>query len=164
MSERDILLERLEKKLSQKEKEVEELKRMTDFNDNKVEEIKNELRNELQNDSGNEKIKELEAKVIELNKTVQSLTSDVLYLKEELAKEKPEQESSSERFQRDYSRTQSEDTEDSRSDDQSTESDGIIRADPEVSTAPDANKNDADKEDDSEKQEEESKVDIIVCD
>lgn len=153
MPERDILLERLEKKLSQKEKEVEELKRMTTFNDNKVEEIKNELLKELQNEQGNKKIKDLEAKIVELNKTVQSLTSDVLYLKEELAKAKPEEKSSIERRHRICAGRQSEDK-----GYKGKGSDGIIRADPEVDTP------DSKEEKDLEKQKEEQKVDIIVCD
>jgi hypothetical protein len=43
MSERDILLERLEKKLSQKEKEVEELRMMMSFSEHKASEIKKEI-------------------------------------------------------------------------------------------------------------------------
>lgn len=148
MPERDILLERLEKKLSQKEKEVEELKRMTTFNDSKVEEIKNEVLKELQNEQGNKKIRELEAKIVELNKTVQSLTSDVLYLKDELGKAKPEEKSSVERQYRSFAQRQSEDK----------GSDEIIRADPEIDTP------DSKEEEDLEKQKEEQKVDIIVCD
>ncbi|MFW6127730.1 MAG: hypothetical protein ACOC6M_00965 [Halobacteriota archaeon] len=153
MPERDILLERLEKKLSQKEKEVEELRRMTTFNDSKVEEIKNELRNEIQNELGNKKIRDLEAKVIELNKTVQSLTSDVLYLKEELAKSKPKERSGMERRHISFAGKQSEDGEVKEKG-----SDGIIRADPEIDTP------DSKEEKDLEKQKEEQKVDIIVCD
>lgn len=151
MPERDILLERLEKKLSQKEKEVEELRRMTTFNDSKVEEIKNEVLKELQDEQSNKKIRELEAKIVELNKTVQSLTSDVLYLKDELGKAKSEEKSSVDKLHRSSLGKQSE------HEDRGKGSDGIIRADPEIDT-PDS------KEEDSEKQEEEQKVDIIVCD
>jgi predicted RNase H-like nuclease (RuvC/YqgF family) len=88
MPERDILLERLEKKLSQKEKEVEELKMMMSFGEQKIAEIKKELLDELRTELGNRKIRELEAKVVELSKTVESLTNDVLYLKEEISKGK----------------------------------------------------------------------------
>ncbi len=156
MPERDILLERLRKKLSQKEKEVEELKRMTTFNDSKVEEIKSELLKELQNEQGNKKIRELEAKIVELNKTVSSLTSDVLYLKEELAKAKPDEKPNIERRQINLGGRQSEGNEDTESKEKG--SDGIIRADPEVDTP------DSKEEKDLEKQKEEQKVDIIVCD
>jgi len=91
MSERDILLERLEKKLSQKEKEVEELRMMMSFSEHKVAEIKKEIIEELRAELGSRKIKELEAKVVELSKTVESLTSDVVYLKEELSRKRAEE-------------------------------------------------------------------------
>ncbi|HID43982.1 MAG TPA: hypothetical protein EYP30_09490 [Archaeoglobaceae archaeon] len=91
MSERDILLERLEKKLSQKEKEVEELRMMISFSEHKVAEIKKEIIEELRAELGSRKIKELEAKVVELSKTVESLTSDVVYLKEELSRKRAEE-------------------------------------------------------------------------
>lgn len=92
MSERDILLERLERKLAEKEKEVEELRKMLSINEEKIAEIKNELLNELlielkKDLSDLNKVKELEAKVVELSKTVESLMSEVLYLKAELRKE-----------------------------------------------------------------------------
>ncbi len=97
MSERDILLERLERKLAEKEKEVEELRKMLSINEEKIAEIKNELLNEilieLKKDlSDLSKVKDLEAKVVELSKTVDSLMSEVLYLKAELKKELEKQE------------------------------------------------------------------------
>ncbi|MFO7968045.1 MAG: hypothetical protein R6U44_10655 [Archaeoglobaceae archaeon] len=153
MPERDILLERLEKKLSQKEKEVEELKRMTTFNDSKVEEIKSELLKELQDEQGNKKIRELEAKIVELNKTVQSLTSDVLYLKDELGKSRPEEKPDIDRQLRSFAQKQSEDN-----DSKGKGSDEIIRADPDIDTP------DSKEEKDLEEQKEEQKADIIVCD
>jgi hypothetical protein len=101
--ERDILLERLERKLAEKEKEVEELRRMLNEGniEEKIEEIKTGIKNELLNEILIElkrelidlnKVKELEAKVVELSKTVESIMSEVLYLKAELRKEieKPE--------------------------------------------------------------------------
>lgn len=93
MSERDILLERLEKKLSQKEKEVEELRMMMSFGEHKISEIKREILEELRSELGSRKVKELEAKLVELKKTVESLTGDVLYLKEELSKKRTEEKS-----------------------------------------------------------------------
>ena len=103
--ERDILLERLERKLAEKEKEVEELRRMLNEGnlEEKIEEIKTEIKNELLNEILIElkkdlvdlnKVKDLEAKVVELSKTVQSLMSELLYLKAELRTEvkKPESE------------------------------------------------------------------------
>ncbi len=77
--ERDIILERLEKKLAEKEKEVEELKKMLSVN--KIEELKREIVKEIKNE-----LKEIEAKLTELSKTVETLMSEVLYLKSELKK------------------------------------------------------------------------------
>ncbi|AEA47403.1 hypothetical protein [Archaeoglobus veneficus] len=82
--DRDILLERLERKLAEKEKELEEMKRMV-INDDKIAEIKSEILSELRSEF--RKVTELEAKVVELSKTVESLMSEVLYLKAELRKE-----------------------------------------------------------------------------
>jgi hypothetical protein len=113
MPERNILLERLEKKLSEKEKEVEELKMMMSFSEHKIAEIKNELLNELRAELGDKKIKELEAKVVELSKTVEGLMSEVLYLKAELIKTFNDTESKTEK----------------------EEVDKIIRADPCIDTS-----------------------------
>ena len=79
--ERDILLERLEKKLAEKEKELEELRKM--LSSDAVEELKREIIKEIKREFD---FKGLEAKVIELSKTVESLMSEILYLKSELKK------------------------------------------------------------------------------
>jgi multidrug resistance efflux pump len=93
MPERDILLERLERKLAEKEREVEELRKMSSFDEQKITQIKSELLNELRDElSDLKKVKELEAKVIELSKSIESLTSEVLYLKAELKRLKIEKE------------------------------------------------------------------------
>jgi DNA invertase Pin-like site-specific DNA recombinase len=77
--ERDIILERLEKKLAEKEKEVEELRKM--LSSKSFEDVKKELSEELKKE-----IKTLEAKVLELSKTVETLMSEVLFIKSELKK------------------------------------------------------------------------------
>jgi len=84
--ERDILLERLERKLAEKEKEVEELRRM--LSSKSFEELKREISEELKKE-----LKTIEAKVLEISKTVETLMSEVLYIKSELKKyEKKETE------------------------------------------------------------------------
>ncbi len=82
MSERDLIIERLERKLAEKEKELKELRRVAGMN---AEEIKRDVLNSLRAEL--EKIERLEARVAELNKTVQSLLDEVLYLKANLPKE-----------------------------------------------------------------------------
>lgn len=81
MSDRDLIIERLEKKLAEKEKELRELRRVAGMN---LEELKAEIIREISGEF--ERIKTLEAKVAELNKTVESLMNEVLYLKAEIAK------------------------------------------------------------------------------
>ena len=61
--ERDILLERLEKKLAEKEKEVEELRKM--LSSKTLEELKNEIREEFRRE-----LKTIEAKVAEISKAL----------------------------------------------------------------------------------------------
>jgi len=134
MSDRDILLERLERKLSQKEKEVEELKMMMSFGEHNADEIKREILDEIRNESGFRRMRELEAKIVHLNKTIESLTSDVLYLKEELAKNKI--------IEKDKARSDSRETYRTR-----PIRDDIIRADPCPETKVDS-----------------PKEDIIICD
>ncbi|AIY90514.1 hypothetical protein [Geoglobus acetivorans] len=80
MNERDLIIERLEKKLAEKEKEIKELKRVAGMN---VEELKSEIISEIRKEL--EKVRVLEAKVSELNKTVESLMDEILYLKSELS-------------------------------------------------------------------------------
>ncbi len=81
MSERDLIIERLERKLAEKEKELRELRRVANMN---IEELKEEIIREISSELG--RIKMLEAKVAELNKTVESLMNEVLYLKTEISK------------------------------------------------------------------------------
>ncbi len=85
-ADRDILLERLEKKLAEREKELERLKKMVVDGD-KIAEIKREILHDLRGEF--RKVAELEAKVVELSKTVESLMSEILYLKAELRKDYP---------------------------------------------------------------------------
>jgi hypothetical protein len=59
---------------------------MLSFGEQKIAGIKEELLEELRNEFGSKKIRDLEAKIVELTKTVESLTSDVLYLKDEIMK------------------------------------------------------------------------------
>ncbi len=77
--ERDILLERLEKKLAEKEKELEELRKM--LSSNTIEELKKEIIRELEEKYN---LKSLEAKLIELSKAIENIMSDILYIKSEL--------------------------------------------------------------------------------
>lgn len=84
MSDRDLIIERLEKKLAEKEKEIRELRRVAGMN---IEELKMEIVKELSDEL--EKVRVLEAKVAELNKTVESLMGEILYLKSEIAKSEP---------------------------------------------------------------------------
>ncbi len=89
MAEKDILIERLEKKLAEKEKEIRALKQVVGMN---YENFKEEILSEV-----NEKLREIEAKIVELNKTVKTLMDEVLYLKAEIA---PKREvSASENFE-----------------------------------------------------------------
>ncbi len=75
--ERDILLERLERKLAEKEKEVEELRKM--LSSKTLEELKEELREEFKKE-----IKAIEAKIAEISKSVDTLMNEILYIKSEL--------------------------------------------------------------------------------
>ncbi len=101
------IIDMLERKLAEKEKEIEELKRMNEMNEERLRELKVEiveevkekvveelavqLKNEilsLKRDSENEKIladriSAVEAKLLELVKTVEELTKEILYLKSE---------------------------------------------------------------------------------
>ncbi len=62
---RDFIIERLERKLIEKEKEVEELRKMLEG-------------------SGTEKIVEIETTVTELRKAIESILSEIAYIKSEL--------------------------------------------------------------------------------
>ena len=83
--ERDILLERLEKKLAEKEKEVEELRKM--LSSKTLEELKNEIREEFRRE-----LKTIEAKVAEISKSVEALMNEILYIKSELKSQRRETE------------------------------------------------------------------------
>lgn len=82
MSDRDILLERLERKLFEKEREVQELRRMLD---GEIEKLKREIIQEITEEL--RKVRDVEAKVVELSKAVDTLMKEVLYLKSEVKKE-----------------------------------------------------------------------------
>ncbi len=77
--ERDIILERLEKKLAEKEKELEELRKMV--SENTINELKKEIIEEIEEKYN---LKELEAKVVELSKAIENIMADILYIKSEL--------------------------------------------------------------------------------
>ena len=85
MSDRDILLERLERKLVEKEKEIDELRKILSLNEQTITQFKKEIVEELRMEIlESKKFKNLESKVVELSKAVESLTKEVLYLKSEL--------------------------------------------------------------------------------
>lgn len=88
MSERDLLIERLERKLAEKEKELMELRRVSSYKEdleNLKEEIVSQIKAEiLTNESINQKISELESKIVELRKAVESIISEVVYIKGEI--------------------------------------------------------------------------------
>jgi len=71
----------LEKKLAEKERELEELRKM--LSSNAKEELKREILKEVE-----ERLKEIESRVVELSKTVENILSDILYLKSELKVER----------------------------------------------------------------------------
>ncbi len=75
--ERDILLERLERMLAEKEKEVKELRNM--LSSKIIEEIKNEVREEMRKE-----IKRIEAKISELSKSIDALMNEILFIKSEI--------------------------------------------------------------------------------
>uniref|UniRef100_A0A7C3YFR7 Uncharacterized protein n=2 Tax=Geoglobus ahangari TaxID=113653 RepID=A0A7C3YFR7_9EURY len=82
MSERDLIIERLESKLAEKEKEIRELRKVASMS---VDEIKEAVLSEIKAE-----LDRIKAKVIELNKTVESLMDEVLFIKSEvIKKEKP---------------------------------------------------------------------------
>ncbi|WP_230972201.1 hypothetical protein [Archaeoglobus neptunius] len=83
MSERDLLIERLERKLAEKERELAELRRM---NIEDIERIKREIISELESrmPDVNQKISELESKMVELRRAVESVITELTYVKGEL--------------------------------------------------------------------------------
>ncbi len=115
-SDLNEIVDMLESKLAEKEKEIEELKRMNEIElsqmkDELKAELKSELRDEIVEELANklkeeilslkrdadmgkvleQRIATLEAKVIELTKAVESLTKEVLYLKSDKLPIKPSQ-------------------------------------------------------------------------
>lgn len=72
-------MERLEKKLAEKERELEELRKM--LSSSTIEQLKREIVKELEEKYN---LKNLEARIIELSKAVENIMSDILYIKSEL--------------------------------------------------------------------------------
>ncbi len=82
MSDRDLIIERLESKLAEKEKEIRELRKVASMS---IDEIKEAVLSEIKGE-----LDRIKAKVTELNKTVESLMDEVLFIKSEVIKrEKP---------------------------------------------------------------------------
>ncbi len=95
MSERDVLIERLEKKLIEKEREISELRKMLSEKSSgeDLESLKQSLLSDLRRivevrDASEsdltKKVAELESKVVELRRAVESLMTEVVYIKNEL--------------------------------------------------------------------------------
>ena len=85
--ERDILLERLEKKLAEKEREVEELRKL--LSSNTIEELKEKIIKEIEERYD---LKNLEAKIAELSKAINSIMDEILYIKSEIRSGKKKRE------------------------------------------------------------------------
>ncbi len=83
MSERDLLIERLERKLAEKERELLELRRMMSGRDD-IEKLKAEIISQIRSELPNEKLAELESKVVELRRAIESIITEIAYLKGEL--------------------------------------------------------------------------------
>jgi len=89
MSERDILIERLERKLAEKERELMELRRMNREELEKVkreiaEEVKKEVLREVQKLLKNSQTSEVESKIVELRKAMESIITELAYVKGEI--------------------------------------------------------------------------------
>ncbi|MBO8180154.1 MAG: hypothetical protein H0Z19_06690 [Archaeoglobus sp.] len=89
MSERDILIERLERKLAEKERELMELRRMNREELEKVkreiaEEVKEEVLREVQKFLKNSQTSEVESKIVELRKAMESIITELAYVKGEI--------------------------------------------------------------------------------
>ena len=99
MSERDLLIERLEKKLAEKERELAELKKMT-YSREDFERIKEEIISQIRAEipDASQKISELESKIVELRRAVESVINEVAYIKGEI-KSLIEKEESAEKVQ-----------------------------------------------------------------
>jgi chromosome segregation ATPase len=85
MSERDLLIERLEKKLVEKEKELAELKKMA-YNREEIERVKEEIIAQIKAEMPDsiQKISELESKIVELRRAIESVINEVAYIKGEI--------------------------------------------------------------------------------
>jgi hypothetical protein len=75
-------LERLERKLFEKEREVQELRKMLG---GEIEKLKRQIIEEITEEL--RKVRDVEAKVVELSKAVDTLMNEVLYLKSEVRKD-----------------------------------------------------------------------------
>lgn len=89
MSERDILIERLERKLAEKERELMELRRMNREELERVkreitEDVKEEVLREVQKVLRNSQISEVESKIVELRKAMESIITELAYIKGEI--------------------------------------------------------------------------------
>ena len=72
------IVEKMEERLKEREREEREIRRIVE---EVVEEVKREILREIEERFN---IKRIEAKLIELSKTVENIMSDVLYLKSEI--------------------------------------------------------------------------------
>ncbi len=81
MSERDLLIERLERKLAEKERELSELRRMMSGRDD-IEKLKAEIISQIRSEFPN--VAELESKIVELRRAIESLITEIAYIKGEL--------------------------------------------------------------------------------
>ncbi len=81
MSERDLLIERLERKLAEKERELSELRRMMSGRDD-IEKLKAEIISQIRSELPN--VAELESKIVELRRAIESLITEIAYIKGEL--------------------------------------------------------------------------------
>ncbi len=92
MSERDILIERLERKLAEKERELMELRRMNREELEKIKreimaEVKEEVLREVQKllqNSQIQKLSEVDSKIVELRKAMESIINELAYVKGEI--------------------------------------------------------------------------------
>ncbi len=85
MSERDLLIERLEKKLVEKERELAELKKMT-YNQEEIERLKQDIIAQIKAEIPDsiQKISEIESKIVELRRAIESVINEVAYIKSEI--------------------------------------------------------------------------------
>ncbi len=92
MSERDILIERLERKLAERERELSELRRMNREELEKIKleivsQLRAEMREEIQrvlHSTPIQKTSDLESRIVELRKALESIIAELAYVKGEL--------------------------------------------------------------------------------